>query len=178
MHVSICNLWFSPIILICNWWTITVCLFAWWCLTPLSTIFQLYRGDLVMWHQYNVILENSDITKHQQNSDTWHYCCVIWFVQDFFVYFQTDAEKTTADKYKDTLTFLQYLDFNYLSFYSWFLIQGLTKKWCAWHPSQSLYLPFSSITVFNIMSSNTNINFPHCFVGQLNPLICIPFTLL
>jgi hypothetical protein len=56
-----------------------------------------------MWHQYNVILENSDITKHQQNSDTWHYCCVIWFVQDFFVYFQTDAEKTTADKYKDDL---------------------------------------------------------------------------
>jgi hypothetical protein len=49
------------------------------------------------------VLENSDITKHQQNSDTWHYCCVIWFVQDFFVYFQTDAEKTTADKYKDDL---------------------------------------------------------------------------
>jgi hypothetical protein len=32
-----------------------VCLFVWWCLTPLSTIFQLHRGGQIKQTQANML---------------------------------------------------------------------------------------------------------------------------
>ena len=47
-QISVCvsGIDFAWVFLRFSYW---ICLFAWWCLTPLSTIFQLYRGGQFYW---------------------------------------------------------------------------------------------------------------------------------